>query len=104
MFYLVLCLYEMQRSSIVNDLTLGYRSILENLESLCDNNKDHCKEGRMTGSFVSDYVFNLSKKRLSQTEINVLEKGFGFSPTPSFINEADLRRDFNEFSDMQMVF
>ena len=52
----------------------------------------------MTGSFVSDYVFNLSKKRLSQTEINVLEKGFGFSPTPSFINEADLRRDFNEFS------
>ena len=52
----------------------------------------------MKGSFVSDYVFNLSKKVLSQTEINVLEKGLGFSPTPSFINEADLRRDFNEFS------
>ena len=37
----------------------------------------------MTSSFVSDYVFNLSKKVLSQTEINVLEKGLGFSPTPS---------------------
>ena len=35
---------------------------------------------------------------MSQTEINVLEKGLGFSPTPSFINEADLQRDFNEFS------
>ena len=52
----------------------------------------------MTGLFVSDCVFNLSKKVLSQTEINVLEKGLGFSPTPSFINKADLRREFNEFS------
>ena len=52
----------------------------------------------MTGSFVSDYVFNLSKKVMSQTEIKVLEKGLGFSPTPSFINEAGLRWDFNEFS------
>ena len=43
----------------------------------------------MAGSFVSDYVFNLSKKVLSQTEINVLEKYLGFSPTPSFIKKAD---------------
>ena len=88
----------MQRSSIVNDLTQGDESLLETLESLCDNNKDHSEEGCMIGSFVSDYVFNLSKKVLSQTEINVLEKGLGFSPTPSFINETDLRRDFKEFS------
>ena len=40
--------------------------------------------------FVSDYVFSLSKKVLSQIEINVLEKGVGFPPIPSFINEADL--------------
>ena len=89
---------KMQRSSIVNGLTQGDESLLETLESLCDNNKDHSEEGRMTGLFVSDCVFNLSKKVLSQTEINVLEKGLGFSPTPSFINEADLRRDFNESS------
>ena len=44
----------MQRSSIVNDLTQGDESLLETLESLCDNNKDHSEEGRMTGSFVSD--------------------------------------------------
>ena len=52
----------------------------------------------MKGSLVSGYVFNLIKQVLSQAEINVLEKGFGFSPTPSFINETDLRRDINEFS------
>ena len=52
----------------------------------------------MTGSFVSDYVFNLRKKTGFVTKINVLEKGLGFSHTPSFINKADLRRDFNEFS------
>ena len=88
----------MQCSSIVNNLTQGDESLLETLESLCDNNKGHSEEGRMTSSFVSDYVFNLSKKVLSQTEINVLEKALGFSPTPSFINKADLRREFNEFS------
>ena len=48
---------------------------------------------------MSDYVFNLSKKILSQTEINVLEKGLDFSPTASFINEVDLRRDFNELAE-----
>ena len=43
----------------------------------------------MAGSFVSDYVFNLCKKVLSQTEINVLENYLGFSPTLSFISKAD---------------
>ena len=89
---------KMKRSSIVNNFTQGDEALLETLESLCDNNKDHSEEGCITGSSVSDYVFNLSKKVLSQTEINVLEKGLGFSPTSSFINEADLRNDFNEFS------
>ena len=53
---------------------------------------------RMKGYFCSDTVFNLSNKVLSQTEISVLEKGLGLVPTPNMINEADLRRDFNEFS------
>ena len=59
---------KMQRSSIVNGLTQGDESLLETLESLCDNNKDHSEEGRITGLFVSDYVFNMSKKVLSQTD------------------------------------
>ena len=43
-------------------------------------------------TLVSDYVFNLSKKVLSKIEINLLEKGLGLSPSPSFINEADSRK------------
>ena len=39
----------------------------------------------------------MSNKVLSQTEISVLEKGLGFVPTPNMTNEADLRRDFNDF-------
>ena len=45
-----------------------------------------------------DSVFDLSNNVLSQTEISVLEKGLGFIPTPNMINDADLRRDFKEFS------
>ena len=34
-------------------------------------------------------------------EIKVLEKGLGFSPTPSSINEVDLHRDLNGFLEMK---
>ena len=33
-----------------------------------------------------------------ETEIQVLEKGLGYAPTPTKINESDFKRDFNEFS------
>ena len=52
----------------------------------------------MKGYFCSKTVFNLSRKVLTETEIRVLEKGLGFAPTPTSINESDLKRDFNEFS------
>ena len=52
----------------------------------------------MKGYFCSKTVFNLSWKVLTETEIRVLEKGLGFAPTPTRINESDLKRDFNEFS------
>ena len=54
--------------------------------------------GRLQGYFCSDVVFNLSHKVLTDLEISVLGKGLGFSPTPTFINEADLRRDFADFN------
>ena len=53
--------------------------------------------GRMKGYFYSKTVFNLSRKILTETEMRVLEKGLGFAPTPTKINEGDLKRDFNEF-------
>ena len=55
-------------------------------------------DGRIKGNFFPDYVFNLSQKTLSPLEIKVLEKGLGFSLTPSSINEVDLRRDISDFS------
>ena len=45
-------------------------------------------------------MFNLVQKTLSPLEIKVLEKGLGFSPTPS-INEVDLHRDLNGFLEMK---
>ena len=54
-------------------------------------------DGRIKGAFVT-YVFNLSQKTLSPSEITVLEKGLGFSLMPSSINEEDLPRDIYNFS------
>ena len=83
-----------------HDLTKGDDSLLEILQSLGVSNDNFLEtdSDRIKGSFSSDSVFNLSKKVLSETEIKVLEKGLGFSPTPSFINEADLQRDFDDFA------
>ena len=53
---------------------------------------------RMKEYFCSKTVFNLSRKVLTEIDIRVLEKGLGFAPTPTRINESDLKRDFNEFS------
>ena len=38
------------------------------------------EECRLSGSFVSDTVFNLSRNVLTGTEIKVLEKGLDFAP------------------------
>ena len=60
------------------------------------NRKDN--NGRLKGYFCSDVVFNLSHKVLSDLEISALGKRKGFTNTPTFISEADLRRDFANFS------
>ena len=53
---------------------------------------------RLKGYFCSDTVFNLNKKLLVETEIEVLERDLGFVPTPNLINEKNLSRDFDDFS------
>ena len=80
-------------------LTQGDQSLLETLETLCGSASTSSKfvDDRIKGNFVSGYVFNLSQKTLLPLEIKVLEKGLGFSPTPS-MNEVDLRRDISHFS------
>ena len=71
---------------------------MNNWSAFCSllKRKNHLKKAakvineRIEGYFCSKSVFNLGKK--------VLEKGLGFAPTPTKINEADLRADFNEFA------
>ena len=54
-------------------------------------------DGCLKGYFCSDVVFNLSHRLLSELEIEVLGKRLCFSPTPSFINGADLKSGFADF-------
>ena len=50
---------------------------------------------KLKGYFCFETVFNLSRKVLTETEIRVLEKGLGFAPTPTSVNDSEHRRDFN---------
>jgi len=52
---------------------------------------------RLTGTFVSNNVFNLSKRQLTEAEISVLSKGLKFSPTPKEIDRSKLKQDLEEF-------
>ena len=54
-------------------------------------------KGRLTGSFVSKNVVNLSQRTLSKSEISLLSKGLKFVPTPSSINKARLKQDLEKF-------
>jgi len=49
-----------------------------------ENNEEEqgMNNSRLTGTFVSNNVFNLSKRQLTEAEISVLSKGLQFSPTP----------------------
>ena len=60
--------------------------------------KQQLNLGRLKGYFCPDIVFSLSNKVLPDTEINVLGKGLGFTSTPAFISESDLKRDFEDFA------
>ena len=64
--------------------------IPDNLTGVGDN-------GKLSGSFVSGSVVNLSKKVLSEADINLLSKGLKFSPTPTDINKAELKEDLDVF-------
>ena len=55
------------------------------------------EECRLSGSFVSDTVLNLSRKVLTDTEMKVLEKGLDFAPIQRKLNESELQRDFKDF-------
>lgn len=49
-------------------------------------------------SFVSKKLFNLGQRVLSETEIQVLEKGLVFAPAQISIHKPEFRRDLEVLS------
>ena len=54
-------------------------------------------DNRLSVYFCSKTIFNLRSQVLTDTEINVLERGLDFAPIQKKLNEPELRSDFNEF-------
>ena len=55
------------------------------------------EDGRLTGTFVSENVVNLSNRILSKAEVGLLSKGLNFSPTPSDLDRSKLKEDIESF-------
>ena len=70
--------------------------ILQDLQQNSSSEANSSSKG-IGGYFYSDTVFNLRSKVLTNTEINVLEKGLDFAPIQNKINQPELRKDFEEF-------
>lgn len=73
--------------------------MLESIQNMNDslntrNKVSVTSEGRLTGFFCSETVFELSKNILTDTEIKIFEKGLHFVPIQIKINEPELRLDF----------
>ena len=88
----------------LDEYNKGILSILEDLQcppnlvkgqseiSLLSVQTEQC---RLSGSFVSDAVFNLSRKVLTDTEVKLL--GLDFASIQTKLNESELQRDFKNF-------
>ena len=59
-----------------------------------EGNKTTILNGRLKGNFVSKNVVNLSKRKLSKSEISLLSKGLKLIPTSNTINKAQLKIEF----------
>ena len=66
-------------------------------DSLDSSNKVSVTSERLSRYFCSETVFNLSRKVLTETEIQILEKGLDFAPIQRKINEPELKRGSEEF-------
>ena len=50
----------------------------------------------MEGKFVSQNVFDLSDRILTKNEINVLDKGLNFVPTPEELDGLKIKNDLEK--------
>ena len=61
-----------------------------------ENNADAPNSKRMQGKFVSQNVFNLSDRVLTENEIKVLDKGLNFVPTPEKLDRLQVKIDLEK--------
>ena len=93
------------KNEIFNTQDREFFSVLEDLMDIDDPlhsqknsiNINVTNEGRISGYFCSNTLFNLSHRVLTETEIKVLEKGLDYAPIQEKINEPEFRKDFSEF-------
>ena len=57
-------------------------------------------KGRLTDKFVSRNAVNLSKQKLSKSEISILPKGLEFIPTSNTVDKAKHKIEFEAFGKM----
>ena len=90
------------RDDIFNAHDKEFLSVLEDLVGIYDPLNSQNKiikvtsEGRISGYFCSDTVFNWGHRILTETEIKVLEKGLDYVPVQKEINEPVLIKDFSQ--------
>ena len=61
-----------------------------------ENNADAPNSKRMQGKFVSQNVFNLSDRVLTENEIKVLDKGLNFVPAPEKLDRLQIKNDLEK--------
>ena len=55
------------------------------------------ESNRIKGKFVSDNVFNLSRRNITHDELRLLSKGLIFVPTPEKINRWQVKNELEKF-------
>ena len=60
--------------------------------------------GRLKGKFLSKNVVNLSKRKLSKSEISLLSKGLKFIPTSNTIDTANLKVELDRMLRLKWFF
>ena len=61
--------------------------------NFCETDKT---SNRLVGKFVSSSVVNLSRQNLTSAEIELLEKGLIFAPTPEKIDKWQVKKDLEK--------
>ena len=66
-------------------------------DNIGENNIAEVLDGQLKGKFVRPNIINLSTRILSKAEISFLSKGLKFIPTPTSVNKALIKEEFECF-------